>query len=129
MAKTVNLPGYTYRMATLDDLVAFYGAAPREQTRAFIFHAGDKIVAIGGVKRVDGRLVAFSEIKPDANLSKMTIGRMARIVMEMIRTYKVPIWAAAEQKGEDTAKMVKHYGFEYQATNHEAEIYTLWPTR
>lgn len=125
--RKVNLNGYTHRMATAEDLVAFYGEPPKETTRAIIFLDGDKIVAIGGVKRQQGRLSAFSEIKPDANLSKMTIGRMAQVVMDMIRTYKVPIWAAAEKLGADTGKLVKRYGFEHQASNEEAEIYTLWP--
>lgn len=129
MVKTNNLGDITYHEATVDDLVAFYGESPKESTRAIVFYCGDKIVAIGGVKREMGRLVAFSEIKPDANLRKMTIGRMAHIVMEMIRTYRVPIWAAAEHKGADTAKVVRRFGFEFQASNKDVEVYALWPTR
>lgn len=125
--RKVNLNGYTHRMATADDLAAFYGEPPKETTRAIVFLDGDKIVAIGGVKRQQGRLSAFSEIKQGANLSKMTIGRMAQVVMDMIRTYQVPIWTAAEKQGAATGKLVKHYGFEHQASNEEAEIYTLWP--
>lgn len=127
--KKSSLGDITYHEATLDDLVAFYGTAPKETTRAIVFYRGDKIVAIGGVKREMGRLVAFSEIKPDANLRKITIGRAAHIVMEMIRTYRVPIWAAAEHKGAETAKVVKRFGFEHQASNKDVEVYALWPTR
>lgn len=127
--KKFNLKELTYRQATLEDLVAFYGSAPKETTRAIIFLRGDKIVAIGGVKMEKGRVVAFSEIKPDANLSKMTIWRSALIVMEMIKTFEVPVWAAAEHKGADTAKLIKRFGFEFQANNKDVEVYTLWPTR
>jgi len=128
MKKANTVGNLTYRIATPDDIIAFYGEKPKESTRAIVFYDGDKIVAIGGIKRESGRLVAFSEIKPDARLSKMTIVRGANVVMEMIRGYKVPIWAAADHKGDETGKLVKHYGFEHQASNQDAEIYTLWPT-
>lgn len=127
MPKMPNAGELTYRQASAEDLIAFYGEKPKTSMRAIVFFQGDKIVAIGGVKRELGRVVAFSEIKPDANLSKMTIGRGARIVMDMIRTYKVPVWAAAERKGDETAKLIKHFGFEHQASDNESEIYTLWP--
>lgn len=126
--KKVNLNGYTHRIATPEDLVDFYGATPKESIRAIIFFdSGGKIVAIGGVKRERGRLVSFSEKKAGATLSKMTIGRFARVVMEMIRTYKVPIWAAAERQGPETARLMKHYGYVHEASNQDVEIYTLWP--
>jgi len=124
-----KLGDLTYHNATVADLVAFYGAPPKETTQAIVFYRGDKIVAIGGIKREQGRVVAFSEIKPDANLSKMTIGRCAYLVMDMIRTFRVPVWAAADHKGADTAKLIKHFGFVHQSSNQDAEIYTLWPIR
>lgn len=125
--KRVNLGHLIHRVASKEDLTAFYGETQKDSIRAIVFLDGGIIVAIGGVKREQGRLVAFSEMKAGVTLSKMMIGRMARVVMDMIRTYQVPIWAAAEHQGSDTAKLIKHYGFKHQASNEKAEIYTLWP--
>lgn len=117
----------THNLATLADLVEFYGCPPEQSVKAIVFRDGGKLVAIGGVKREGGRWVAFSEIKPDANLSKMTIWRGAKVVMEMIKAMNMPIWAVAERKGESTGKFSMRLGFVHEAANQYGEVYCLWP--
>ena len=126
--KRFNLTGLTYRHATRDDLVAFYGKAPACSIRALVFLDGDKIVAIGGMKREDGRWVAFSEIKPDVKLGKLTIWRCAKLVMEMLEAMKLPIWAVAEQQGAETGLLVRHLGFQHEGEIKAGEVYVLWPS-
>lgn len=118
----------SYNLATAEDLQEFYGAPARESIRAIVFRQCGKLVAIGGMKSEKGRLVAFSELAPDATVSKVTIGRCAVVVMNMIKATKMPVWAIAERKGADTGKLVLWYGFEHWASNQDGEVYVLWPT-
>lgn len=84
------------RPATRDDLIAFYGEAPRPTVRALVFEKDGEIVGIGGVKMEGGYFIAFSEIKAGAILGKQEIWRAAKEVARMISGLNVTVYAVPQ---------------------------------
>lgn len=91
------------RQATADDLVAYFGAAPRQSMRAYVAVVDGRPVGIAGVsyefRGRDARVKLFSEMKPEMRRHKKAIVRGARAMLEAFGAPGMVAVANPEEKG------------------------------
>lgn len=104
----------TYRTATRDDVIDYFGGPQMYTIKALAFFIDDKIAGIAGWKYEAGRFVVFSDIGKDVKISKQTIWRCVKVVMEMVRGRKAPMIAVAHN-----APLCEKLGFRHV----DGEIY------
>lgn len=101
----------TIRTATADDIQQWYGRIPCTM-RAIIFDAEGRPKAIGGVLHQHGRVIAFMELKDDAQEFPMALMRATKKAMhEIFSQYKQPIYAAVNEDLESAPRFLRHLGF------------------
>lgn len=113
------------RQATQKDVDAFYGKKPMYSMRAYVAVLGDEVIAIGGVCRQEGHMVAFSEMKPEMREHKKDIIRGYRKLFEIIQGYNT-VFAVANSEEKLAGKMIKKLGFELVEINREGEEVYRW---
>lgn len=88
-------PRVTYRKATIEDVIAATGAEPKNSLRAIAFFLDGKIAGLGGYKIENGSYVIFSDIKDNLDVSKQTIFRCAKVIMDFVKSKGVPMYVKA----------------------------------
>ena len=73
------------RRATAADLDAFSDMARKPTTIAWVGDLDGRIIAVGGLARIDSRWVAFCDLTEEARPYKMTLMRSARRTMAEAR--------------------------------------------
>ena len=104
--KVESNPRVTYRISTVDDIENFTGKKPESSMRSISFFLDGELSGIGGYKIENGNFVVFSDIKENVIVSKQTIWRCAKIVMDMIEEKGLPMYALSHNK-----KFVEKLGF------------------
>lgn len=89
----------TWNPATTADIDAYYGERPRPTMRAIVIHLNEVPVAIIGLYFDAGRMMAFSEYKPELEpyLKSMTILRAIKAAQQLFAQSKRPIYAVREE--------------------------------
>lgn len=97
--------------ATLDHFKQFYGYDEMPYSaRGKAFYLDGELVAVAGVRFVQGYFLVFSEIKPDVKVEKATIFRCGLEVMDMVKSLGLPVIAVAGN-GITAPRFLKHLGF------------------
>ena len=109
----------TYKDATEDDLVAYYGQKPPFSIKGIIFFVDGEMAAIGGWKIQNHRYVVFSEIKEGVKVEKATVFRCAKVIMKMVSEKGCPMYAATENH-----KFLEKLGFKpFETVSDNKEFY------
>ena len=113
------------RPATQKDVDAFYGKKPIYSMRAYVAVLNDEVIAIGGVCRQEGHMVAFSEMKPEMRKHKKDIIRVGQKIFEIIQGYNT-VFTVANPKEKHAKKHITRLGFELVEINREGEEVYRW---
>lgn len=101
-----------YRPITLDDFSQFYNvASPRGTIKGVSFLVGDEVVGVAGVELRKGFYYAFSDIKENANVNKITVWRGALIARDWLRGLGVDIYACASEQIDGAPLFLAKLGF------------------
>jgi len=85
--------------------VEYYGHVPASM-RALVFFLNGELSGIGGYKIENGNLVVFSDLKEGVKVSKHTIWRCTKIIMDMVKEKGRPMYSVAENP-----ELLKRLGF------------------
>lgn len=99
------------RPATVELLTAFYGAPPARSMRAFVGLADGSALAVFGLAYEEGRMLLFSDLKPEARRYKKTLVQGAFRVMALARAMNVPVHAVAGC-ADGSVRLLERLGFE-----------------
>jgi hypothetical protein len=100
-----------YRYATLEDFKKFYKDDPMHySTRAVVVEKDGEPVGIGGVCRVDNKMLVFTEMRP-GQVSKRDIVMAGRLLMKIINRY-TSVFAFLDKDSATAVSFGAHYGFE-----------------
>lgn len=85
-----------YRPITVADFDQFYGAdRPRGTVKGIAFLIDGEVSGVAGVELRNGFFYAFSDIKENANVGKLTIWRCAVMMRDWLRGLGVDVYACA----------------------------------
>lgn len=118
-----NLSQITIRPATVEDITAVYGEAPKRTMRAFAAVLGDVPIAVSGVYYYPAQVVAFSKILPEYAHHKMALARGAKRVLALLRDINVPVLAVAEPDLSTAPAFLERCGFEYVMTTSQGMVF------
>lgn len=111
----------TYRYATAEDLIRFYGERPAQTIRAVVVLKGETPVVVMGIANRNDCATLFSDYTPEAYELRhsLTILRAVKKVMQLVQESKRTVYAV-RQDGTD---MLVRLGFEHVSD----EVYR-WPS-
>lgn len=119
-------PRLDFRPSTIEDIVDMTGISSLKNTvRAMTFLLDGEVSGIGGVKYESGYYVAFSDIKPDIDVSAATVARCGLEVMKMIKSMGVQVLAVKSTSSPGADRFLKFLGFEDFQSSPEGDVY-LW---
>lgn len=99
------------RQATEKDVRNYFdGVAPIRSMRAFAAILDGRVIGIGGVYFDGKNMVAFSDIKDEMKKYKKDIVRGARIIMDMIASRNIAVFAICAD--DRAVQFVNHLGFD-----------------
>lgn len=98
----------TFVEATGDLALAYYGGPPPYSFKGHVALLDGQPVGIGGIYFVDRLPVAFSEEK--GRMSRKDKARAARLLEEMIKKFKAPVFAIATEP--TSIGLLTKFGFE-----------------
>lgn len=103
----------TWNYATTVDIDAYYGERPRATMRAIAIHLDGITVAIIGLYFDAGRMMAFSEYKPELEpyLKSMAILRAIKAAQQLFAQSKRPVYAVREE----CTNILERVGFKHEA--------------
>jgi len=101
-----------YRIATRDDIVAYYGNVPSTMKAVAVLD-GETIVAIGGIAHEKGVIKMFMDMQDEAVNYPVTLVKAARKVMQIAREsgYRL-IYAQASDELISAPRFLQRLGFE-----------------
>ena len=104
-------PTIITRVATLDDLLAFYGRPPDGTMRAYVAEMDGEVVGIMGVVREPLWGKCFTDIKPELqpHLKSITIMRVVKKALKLCDEYKGPVVALADNA--ESCRIMHRLGF------------------
>ena len=117
-------PRLEIRPATIDDIKKFYGMDKLPfSAQCLAFFLDGELSGLGGVRFGNGYSIAFSDIRPDIRVSKMTIYRCALEIMKMVDAIKTPVVAIKNENLKSAKRLLESLGFVYERSDEEGDIY------
>jgi hypothetical protein len=103
----------THRIATKQDLVDYYGVAPKQTMRAIVVLMDNEPVGMAGLVREQGMLKYFTEYKDELEpyLGTVAVLRPALKVMRWVRAAKIPVFSMASHDAGHRA--LQKVGFQH----------------
>lgn len=95
--------------ATVNDFRAVYGHEPERSFQGFTVRLGDKPMAICGLYRSEGLLVAFSQFAGPVP-KKATVQAVHKL-LELMRSKGVSIYAKRDESIKTSGTLLSHMGF------------------
>lgn len=97
--------------ATPEIIDKFYGERPYKTMKAIACVEDGEVLAVGGYCVLPHGIAVFSEIKPEAMSKKKMIVKGTRMIMEMAKKAKLPIYAIAQPEIEGSCRLLEKLGF------------------
>lgn len=107
--------------ATAETIRAFFGEKSLPSMKAFVAMMDGEPIAVFGLHYIDGAMVLFSYIKPEARSFRKSIVKGAKKVMDMAKRLNVPVYATADESVSQSASFLEWLGF----THYSNGVY-LW---
>jgi len=105
------MPKCSFRDATREDAIEFFGEQPPYSFKGFVAVEGDKVIGIGGLSFSQGRVTAFSDMKPEMRKYRREMVKTCRRIVEMIKQERRPVFAVAYNKEPTSLKLLVNLGF------------------
>lgn len=99
------------RPATSADAEAFFGRPTPISFRGFVALLHGKVVGIGGLNWEAGRLVLFSDMKPEMRRFRKAIAVAIRLLVGYARAQGRPVYAVASPTEPTAEKLLSRLGF------------------
>jgi hypothetical protein len=101
------------RPLTPDDLRQWGGDTPAIRTiRGYAAEDGGEVKGVAGLMYLPSAIVAFAEMDEDGQRRPLTIMRVARLMRQLMRGIKAPIFAVADPDYPNSMAFLEHVGFE-----------------
>lgn len=111
---------YKIRPATASDIHEFYGRTTASSLRALAIEWNGGLAGIAGVTIEPNGFTFFSDMKPGIYPPKITIWRVAREIMEWVKTLRLPVGAST-----DNPHFLDRLGFRFVGDFNEKKLYRL----
>lgn len=112
--------------ATAEAAEAFYGRPVDYSFKGIIAVEDEKVIGIGGIYRLNGKRVAFTDMKPEMRRHKKVMVKSCRLLMAMIREEKGPVYAVANQDEPTAPDLLARLGFESTGVFNEFGETLVW---
>ncbi len=112
--------------ATAEAAEAFYGRPVDYSFKGIVAVEDEKVIGIGGIYRLNGHRVAFTDMKPEMRRHKREMVKSCRLLMNMIRDEKAPVYAVANQDEPTAADLLTRLGFEPTGLYNEVGETLVW---
>lgn len=107
--------------ATTQDYIDVYGERPTFSMRLWKVVEGERMLAIFGFYYVGGAAAIICRILDKFPAKK--IYRVAKIAMQKLRSYELPLVALADQELCTAPTFLRHLGFQHVRTCTTGEVY------
>ena len=98
------------RYATSDDIKKWARAAPGTM-RAIVLADGDALLGVAGLVRMSDHIQCFSTMNDAARGHKRLLVRAARMVQQMVREVRAPVFAVCSDKEPTAPGLLSALGF------------------
>lgn len=101
-----------YKPISLDDYKEFYGDRPLPKSiRGFSFFVDNSIAGIAGIIYDGSYFIVFSEMKDGIIVPQLTVWRVTKIVMDMVKNLKCDVYAIKNPDIEGACAFLNKLGF------------------
>lgn len=107
------------RWATPEDVRIYYDGEPRPTLQAVVLEVDGELLAMGGIYYHGNRIIAFSDLKPGAEKYGLSIMRGSKMIVELMRKKRRPIYAVREEGLDSAPGFLAHFGFEQTGEYYE----------
>lgn len=91
----------------------FFGGSPKTTAKGFAALRDGEPLCIGGVYHSHDRTVVFANVKPEMRAYPIAGMKLARKVMEMVKSLGVTVYAMADCDVEASGRFLEHLGFKH----------------
>jgi len=109
--------------STAEDVALFFGRTLPRTIQAVSVWRDGQLDAIAGVAIEEGKIEAFSDIRKGISVPKITVYRVAKEIMKMIRTRKTQVFAIADPNIPTSERFLESLGFTLLLQ--DGKVYTL----
>lgn len=97
--------------ATQELAESYWRGYPPFSFRGYVAVLGEKVVGVGGVYRMAGRLWVFSAYKPEMAPFRKARARAVRLLLQLVDTYPEPVYAVRDENEPTAATLLPKLGF------------------
>jgi hypothetical protein len=121
----MSVPKPVVRPATADDIAAFYGEDdPRPTVLAWAGEVDGKVLGIGGLAFAQGWWFGFCDISAEGRRYKVTIAKMARMIMAEAQARGIRyVYADADANEPMAVRWLRSLGFDIDP---RSNLYYRW---
>lgn len=113
----------TIRPATLADFEYWHDGPPVRTVRAWVAEVNGQPAALAGFTVHPFWVEAFSCFKPIHGLPVKCIYRHARLLLEHMKKYRLPLWAVADPELKNSGKFLESLGFTFDHKSDTGDVY------
>lgn len=111
----------------MEDVIQLRGKPFNHTVRGVAVEQAGEVIAIAGVMHTVP-LQAFTEASVDQSKYPMTVMRTVRKFREILKGYKVPVYALADPKQRNAPAFLERVGFQFEADTAMGKVYK-WQTQ
>lgn len=115
--------GVIIRPTTSDDVLALCGKRNTFTWRAWSVLLHGDLVCIAGLEMCRHNVIAFSKVKPDLSVSKMTIWRTAQELLALIMSASLSFIAIADPAVAGSFAFLRRLGLQHIGTSVHGEVF------
>ena len=112
--------------ATPETVEAFYGEPVGYSFKGIVAVEDENVIGIGGIYRLNGKRIAFTDMKPEMRKHKKIMVKSCRLLMDMIRKEHRPVYAVANQDEPTAQDLLARLGFEPTGQFNEYGETVVW---
>jgi len=102
----------SYRPITKIDFKSYYNYDNIKQTiKGFSFFYDGKLSGVAGIVYGDGYMYMFSEYDKDINVSKLSIWRCTKLVIDMVDKMRIGVFAECNPNIPNANRFLERLGF------------------
>lgn len=102
------------RWAEPADIVAYYGDDAKPTMQAVVLDVDGELLGVAGLYCDSGRLICFSDFRPQSSLYKKSIIRGAQLLLELMHKKRRPIYAVRDETVSSSSRFLAYLGFEQE---------------
>lgn len=92
-------------------MAAYYGEPPKVSIQALVLEVDGAVLGVGGIYAGRGKVIGFSDFKPDAAAYKKSIIKGARMMLGLMRSKRRPVYAVRDESIDTAPGFLAYLGF------------------